>query len=228
MVKQRSSIVKRRTAIFSRLDALLELLGPAWYDALGSNYGKAALRGPGPLRRPQRADPARPSPVDPVPDPPLPRRLARGPRRRRCWPRPGNRCSCGVPDGIDFAELAADIAVEAEQAQVLTEQIEDLDERIANLYAEADPDGIIASAPGVGPVIAAVIAGRIGDPHRFTSLAAIRAYSGLVPKVSQSGLSDHRRRAHQGRRPAAARGAVRRPPTTPARPTPSSPRSTSG
>ena len=34
-----------------------------------------------------------------------------------------------------------------------------------------------------------MIAGRIGDPHRFASLAAIRAYTGLVPKVSQSGLS---------------------------------------
>lgn len=49
---------------------------------------------------------------------------------------------------IDFAELAADIAVEAEQTQILTEQIEDLDERCANLYAEADPTAIIASAPG--------------------------------------------------------------------------------
>jgi hypothetical protein len=38
-------------------------------------------------------------------------------------------------------------------------------------------------------VISAVIAGRLGDPHRFTSLAAIRAYTGLVPKISQSGLS---------------------------------------
>ena len=36
VVKIRSSIVKRRTAVF-------QLLGPAWYDALGSNYGKAAL-----------------------------------------------------------------------------------------------------------------------------------------------------------------------------------------
>jgi hypothetical protein len=63
--------------------------------------------------------------------------------------------------------------------------------RIANLYAEADPAGIIASAPGLGPVTSAVVAGRIGDPHRFTSLAAIRAYSGLVPKVNQSGLSEH-------------------------------------
>ena len=92
-------------------------------------------------------------------------------------------------DGMDFAELAADIAHEAEQALFLTGQIKEIDERIANLYADADPDGIVASAPGVGPVISAVIAGRIGDPHRFTSLAAIRAYSGLVPKVSQSGVS---------------------------------------
>ena len=92
---------------------------------------------------------------------------------------------------IDFAELAADIAIEAEQAQTLTEQIDDLDERAANLYAEADPAGIIASAPGVGPVIGAIIAGRLGDPHRFHSLAAIRAYSGLVPNVSQSGQSHH-------------------------------------
>jgi len=41
----------------------------------------------------------------------------------------------------------------------------------------------------VGPVISAVIAGRIGNPHRFTSLAAVRAYTGLVPKISQSGVS---------------------------------------
>ena len=95
-------------------------------------------------------------------------------------------------DGLDFAELAADIAVEAEQAQVLTGQIEDLDERIANLYQEADPAGIIASAPGIGPVTSGIIAGRIGDPHRFHSLAAVRAYSGLVPKVNQSGVSEHR------------------------------------
>ena len=64
--------------------------------------------------------------------------------------------------------------------------------RVLSCYLRPDPwepDGIVASAPGVGPVISAVIAGRIGDPHRFTSLAAIRAYSGLVPKVSQSGVS---------------------------------------
>jgi len=42
-VRQRASLVKRRTAVLNRLDALLELLGPAWYEALGSRYGKTAL-----------------------------------------------------------------------------------------------------------------------------------------------------------------------------------------
>jgi transposase len=190
IVKQRSSIVKRRTAIFQRLDAQLELLGPAWYDALGSNYGKAALA--------VLARYADPTALVKLGHARLTRFLTR--HSRGAWRDTHATALLAAareslqlwgPDGIDFAELAADIALEAEQAQVLTEQIEDLDERIANLYAEADPAGLIASAPGVGPVTSAVIAGRIGDPHRFTSLAAIRAYSGLVPKVAQSGLSEH-------------------------------------
>jgi transposase len=189
-VKVRASMVKRRTAVFQRLDAQLELLGPAWYDALGSNYGKAALAVLARYADPQalvRLGQAR-----------LTRFLIR--HSRGAWRDDHARALLTAAkqslelwgtDGIDFVELAADITVEAEQAQVLTDQIDDLDERIANLYAETDPSGIVASAPGVGPVTSAIITGRIGDPHRFTSLAAIRAYSGLVPKVAQSGQSHH-------------------------------------
>lgn len=43
IVEIRSSIIQRRTAVYQRLDAQLELLGPAWYDALGTRYGKATL-----------------------------------------------------------------------------------------------------------------------------------------------------------------------------------------
>jgi transposase len=190
VVKIRSSIVKRRTAIFQRLDAQLELLGPAWYDALGSNYGKAALA--------LLARYADPTTLIRFGQAQLTRFLIR--HSRGAWREDHARMLLVAAkesvqlwgeDGIDFAELAADIAVEAEQAQMLTEQIEDLDKRIANLYAEADPTGIIASAPGVGPVTCGIIAGRIGDPHRFHSLAAIRAYSGLVPKLAQSGQTQH-------------------------------------
>lgn len=193
LVKQRSTMVKRRTAVYSRLDALVELLGPAWYGVLGSNYGKAAL-----MLLARYADPHAVIRLGPAR---LGRFLVR--HSRGFWREDQAQALIVAaretlalwtgPDGavgMDFAELSADIAAEAEQARFLTEQIEDLDERIANLYERADPAGIIASAPGVGPVTSAIIAGRIGDPHRFTSLAAIRAYSGLVPKVSQSGTSD--------------------------------------
>lgn len=190
VVKQRSSIVKRRTAIVQRLDAQLELLGPAWYDALGSSYGKAALA--------VLARYADPTALIGLGQSRLTRFLVR--HSRGAWRGQHARALLAAAreslqlwgeDGLDFAELGADIAAEAEQAQVLTEQIEDLDERVANLYEEADPEGLIASAPGVGAVTSGIIAGRIGDPRRFTSLAAIRAYSGLVPKVSQSGLAEH-------------------------------------
>jgi len=189
LVKQRSSIVKRRTAVYARLDALIELLGPAWYDVLGSSYGKCALEllvrygDPDTLIRLGGARLTR-----------FLVRYSRGFWREdhaaRLIAAARESLTLWGPHGIDFAELAADIATEAEQAQVLTRQIADLDERIANLYTEADPEGFIGSAPGIGPVTGAIIAGRIGDPHRFTSLAAIRAYSGLVPKLNQSGTAN--------------------------------------
>lgn len=191
LTKQRSTLVKRRTAVYSRLDALIELLGPAWYDVLGSDYTKSGLA--------FLARYADPHAVIRLGEARLTRFLqARS--RGQYGPAPAKALIAAAketlalwgPEGMDFAELGADIAIEAEQAIFLSAQIKEIDERIANLYAEADPDGIVASAPGVGPVISAVIAGRIGDPHRFTSLAAIRAYSGLVPKVRQSGLGETR------------------------------------
>ncbi len=191
LTKQRSTLVKRRTAIYSRLDALIELLGPAWYDVLGSDYTKSGLA--------FLARYADPHAVIRLGEARLTRFLqARS--RGQYGPAPARALVAAAretmalwgPEGMDFAELGADIAVEAEQAIFLSTQIKEIDERLANLYAEADPEGIVVSAPGVGPVISAVIAGRIGDPHRFTSLAAIRAYSGLVPKVKQSGLGETR------------------------------------
>ena len=189
LTKQRSTLVKRRTAVYSRIDALVELLGPSWYDVLGSDPGKAALAFLARYADPHavlRLGEARLS------------RFLQARSRGQYGPAPAKALIAAAretlalwgPDGMDFAELAADIAVEAEQAIFLSGQIKEIDERLANLYAEADPDLIVASAPGVGPVISAVIAGRIGDPHRFTSLAAIRAYSGLVPKVNQSGVGE--------------------------------------
>jgi transposase len=183
--RRRASLVARRTAVMTRLDALVELLGPDWYDALGSDYEKTAL-----------AVLAR------YPDPEQLLRL--GQARMEAFLRKHSRGHWGADmaarlraaaretitlwDGaLDFPALADDIRAEAAQHLFLDAQIAALDARIADLVAERDPQQILQSAPGVGPVVAGIIAGRIGDPARFTSLAAVRKFAGLVPNVASSG-----------------------------------------
>ncbi|GAB3061420.1 hypothetical protein GCM10027053_24640 [Intrasporangium mesophilum] len=194
--KQRSSIMKRRTAVFARIDALLELLGPDWYEQLGTDYGNASLH-----LLARYADPHDLIRLGPTR---LTRFLIRYSHGQ--WREPkaaalihAARQSLALweptgpagTNGMDFAALAADIAIEAEQALMLTSQLDRLKTHLSLLYTQADPDQIVTTAPGVGPILAATITGRLGDPRRFTSLAAIRSYSGLVPKVSQSGQAEH-------------------------------------
>ena len=192
-VKIRSGLVHRRTAAMARLDALLEILGPAWIAALGSDMTLTALRflaryaNPVQVKRLGKA------------------RLAAFFRRssRQAW---GDERAAAVieaaqttlrlwgPDGggLDFDALAADIAVEARLALTLTEEINQLDKRITGLYDKADPAGIVRSAPGVGRVCAPQILGRLGDATRFANLAAIRSFAGLVPAADSSGQADGR------------------------------------
>lgn len=92
--------------------------------------------------------------------------------------------------GLDFAELADDIAAEARLISHLNTEIAAIEERIETLYDKADPAGIVISAPGVGPTLAAAILGRTGDLNRFANLAGVRASTGLVPKIDQSGTVD--------------------------------------
>ncbi|MGI5135785.1 IS110 family transposase [Streptomyces sp. CA-106110] len=191
-VRRRSSLVERRTASFYRLDALLELMGPGWGDALGTGaYCKAALA----VLQRTGADPHALRRLGPKRLAALLIRHSRGQWREdraekimeaaretlRLW-----------PDGLlDYAELAEDIAAEAQLADHLNTQITALEDRITVLYEEADPGQIMASGPGLGVITAAGILGRLGDPNRFTSLAAIRSFTGLVPRISQSGLTGH-------------------------------------
>ncbi|MGH8927039.1 MAG: transposase [Acidimicrobiia bacterium] len=93
-------------------------------------------------------------------------------------------------DSFDCEALGADIAAGATIALEVSEQIALLDRRIRDLYADADPQGIVLSAPGVGDILAAQILGRLGNPHRFTSLAAARSFTGLIPRQNSSGLTN--------------------------------------
>lgn len=182
---RRASLVKRRTAVMARMDALVELLGPGWHSVLGSDYEKTAI-----------------AVLATYPDPLQVRRLGLArleaflrKHSRGHWGRVhadallvAARESIALWDGaMDFVALADDIRAEARQYQFLDDQVNEVNARIAALVAERDPDGILQSVPGVGPIVAGIVAGRIGDPHRFGSLSAVRKFAGLVPTVSSSG-----------------------------------------
>lgn len=190
-VRRRSGLVKRRTSASLRLDALLELLGPWWADVLGTGeYSKTALAvlerwaDPRALKRAGRKRLSvlvikasrgnwREAKADEL--------LAAADETLTLW----------AAGGLDFAELADDIAGEVRIINALNTEIAAVEERIEALYEEADPNGIVLSAPGIGVTLAAGILGRTGDLRRYTSLAGLRAFTGLVPKIDQSGLAGH-------------------------------------
>lgn len=186
MVKVRSGLVHRRTVSMARLDALLEIMGPAWVAALGSDLSLTALRFLARYGHPAKVEQLGKA------------RLAEFFRRssRGAWHH--ERAAAVIEaaaatlrlwgeDGMDFDALAADIAIEARLALTVSEEIKTLDKRIAALYEQVDPDGIVRSAPGVGRIGAPQIAGRLGDASRFANLGAIRSFAGLVPDQDSSG-----------------------------------------
>lgn len=185
-VKIRSGLVHRRTSSMARLDALLEIMGPAWVAALGSDMNLTALRllvryaHPGKIAKLGKAR--------------LTAFLQRSSRQQ--W---GPERATAIidaaaatmrlwgPDGIDFDALAADIAVEARLALGLSDEVKQLDKRITELYEHVDPEGIVRSVTGVGKIGAPQIAGRLGDATRFANLGCVRSFAGLVPHQDSSG-----------------------------------------
>ena len=194
VVRRRSSLKRQRSATLLRIDSLLELMGPALGEALVSpNFGKAALAvleryaDPMDLRqvgrarltklliqhsrgawREAKADQLREAALDAI----------------RIWR------DADLAFQIDFAQLASDISSEVRMIRRLDQEIEEVDARIEALYQRADPAGVVASTPGIGVITAAAILGRTGDFNRFENLSGVRAFTGLVPKLDQSGLTE--------------------------------------
>lgn len=77
--------------------------------------------------------------------------------------------------------------------------IEELGEEIAGLERALKAEGadhpyvpLLMTLPGVGWVLAYTIAAEIGDIDRFASPTKLVGYTGLCPRVYQSGETDHR------------------------------------
>jgi transposase len=95
---------------------------------------------------------------------------------------------------VDFPALAVELHVATAQLDTLGTQLDLVEERIAQLHRARHPDDVLLTVPGIGTVVAGVIRAIVGDLSRFTSLASLRAYTGLVPRESSSGQARRRGR----------------------------------
>ncbi len=111
---------------------------------------------------------------------------------------------CPVSDlfGVAGRELLARLElpeVWAQTANASLALIEDLDGQInacerdlRSLGAKHEYVPLLMSAPGIAWVLGYTIAAEIGDISRFASPSKLCGYTGLCPRVSQSGERDHR------------------------------------
>lgn len=95
---------------------------------------------------------------------------------------------------VDFADLGLELEVAQGQLECLEAERARLEARIAHLHEQLYPGDYLLTVPGVGPVVAGVIRALCGTLERFSNLASLRAYTGLVPKEDSSGEARRRGR----------------------------------
>jgi transposase len=79
------------------------------------------------------------------------------------------------------------VAELAQEALALKERIEALDKELARRFLARPEARILASLPGMGPVLGAEFLVCVGDLSAFESADQLAAYAGLVPAARDSG-----------------------------------------
>ncbi len=74
----------------------------------------------------------------------------------------------------------------------LEDQIADINRRLKEGHTDHPYIPLLLSVPGIGWVLAFTIAAEIGEIERFSSPEKLAGYTGLCPRVNQSGESDRR------------------------------------
>jgi transposase len=89
------------------------------------------------------------------------------------------------------AQLAAEVLT-------LKERIESIDEEIGERFFARPEARILASLPGMGPILGAELLVCVGDIRAFESADRLAAYAGLVPAARDSGKRVGNRRRMRG------------------------------
>ncbi len=87
---------------------------------------------------------------------------------------------------------AADVAASLRLIDILDAEIDGCEQALRRSGADHDYLPLLMTAPGIGRILGYTIAAEIGDINRFASPVKLTGYTGLCPRVYQSGGQDHR------------------------------------
>lgn len=99
------------------------------------------------------------------------------------------KCIENAPElGWQGEDLLLEVSVQLDELERLEEQVERLDERIAELYSEIDPEQRLMAIGGLGEFLAAAITACIGMDvrRRFPTTKHLVSFAGLAPRVKSS------------------------------------------
>jgi len=92
------------------------------------------------------------------------------------------------PVDFDVAQIQVDTWLgRIEESENHIRKVED---KVRAIYKEVDPDGILETVPGLGPVIAPFVLAVVGDIRRFPSAKTFVSWCGLAPRKNQTGGTD--------------------------------------
>ncbi len=101
----------------------------------------------------------------------------------------------GDTDAVAFEALAADLATEITLLDAIEAARAPHERRREELYGRVDPEGLARSVPGVGEKGGPLAVAVVGRAGRFPNADAFCAYTGLVPRASETGETDHKGQA---------------------------------
>jgi transposase len=113
-----------------------------------------------------------------------------------------------VADGNDTrlpGAARATLAVVVAQLSAVDGAVADLEAKILAHHQETAASRLLATIPGVGPIIASALVATVPDPSVFRSSREFAAWLGLVPRQNSTGQGAPRKRslsspaAHQRR-----------------------------
>ena len=93
-------------------------------------------------------------------------------------------------DTVDFSALQFEVAQEVEHLRLWEQHIEQIERRVESIYQSVHPSNALRSIPGIGPTLAPLLIGVLGQAKRFRNEDHIRGFCGMFPAKSSSGGVD--------------------------------------